>query len=144
MAYKSICCVNWIHALVVRGGLSDLQSVLKLRPEMKEAWAPHFIQTVEEYENRSVTCWPEKLPKNVPILLLHGLCDWRVSPVDSLNLSRMFLEHKIPHRLVCFENAGHALAEVSHDAWNMIFEWFERFLLKNEPPPKVGETENSR
>lgn len=137
MAYKALCSVSWIHTLVVRGGLSDLKSVQKLRPEMKDAWAPHFPQTLAEYSNRSVICWTDKLPKNVPILLLHGLCDWRVSPLDSLNLSKAFLEQKIPHRLICFENADHALTEVSEEAWNMTFEWFERFLVKHEPLPRV-------
>ena len=124
--FRLLAEVNWIKAAVVISGALDLFDD-DFR-DMTENYVKTFGGSKEEREKRSVLCWPEKLPKNVPILLMYGTSAWRVNPRTSLRLSEKFLDLKIPHRLVMFEGSDHFLSENMQESKPMGSAWLDRFV----------------
>ncbi len=57
---------------------------------------------VAELEKRSVLNWTTDLSPNVPILLLHGTNDKRVSVNHSIDLAASLKKNNIPHKLVLY------------------------------------------
>jgi dipeptidyl aminopeptidase/acylaminoacyl peptidase len=120
------------RAAVCAAGVVDQFAELERRPRMEEvlsAAIPNFAEHRDrELARRSVLRWAEKLPREVPILLLHGSADWRVSPHESLKLAARFLDLGQPHRLVLYEGAEHGIREFRAEVNAEIAQWFERYL----------------
>lgn len=137
MTYLCLTRARWIRAAVSMSGLANLLRSAETRPEMKALYAKTFNKSVAEKKKRSAVCWPEKFPKKVPLLIMHGSADWRVSPLDSIELSHKLYEHRVPHRLVLFEGADHSLTEVSEEADRLTREWFDRFVKHRGSLPNL-------
>lgn len=137
MTYLALSKVDWIKAAVTIGGAANLFLQEKLRPKMIEHFKKMFGGSEEEKQKRSVVFWAHHLSKQTPILIMHGQSDWRVSPLESLELSQKLLEQKIPHRLVVFEGADHGLKECAAEATKMTIDWFDRFLKHDESIPNT-------
>jgi dipeptidyl aminopeptidase/acylaminoacyl peptidase len=120
--------VKWIKAVCIVSGLYNLVTTAKRRPEMKRVFKEAFGGSREEMIKRSVQYWVKKLPKNIPILMLHGALDERASPLDALETSKQFLECKVPHRLVVFESADHFLTGFSGETSSFVVSWFDTYL----------------
>ena len=91
----------------------------------------------EDLKKRSAVFLVDKFSKKTPVLLLHGSADWRVSPLDSLDMSREMLSKKIPHRLVVLEGADHGLSEFRALRFDMMHKWFDRFVRDGEKLPDL-------
>lgn len=98
------------------------------RPEMVEHYKKTFGGSEEDLKKRSVLYWPERLPKDVPILIMHGSADWRVDPRKSIRLSEKLIDLGVSHRLVIFEGNDHYLTENAPEAERMEMEWFDKFV----------------
>ena len=129
--------VKWLKAACVKSGLYDLISNAKLRPKMKEVFKECFGGSKKEMINRSVSYWANELPKNVPVLMMHGSADWRTSALDALEVSKRFIECGVPHRLTLFEGADHLLSEFSKEEQEMTIAWFEKYLKNRQPLPNL-------
>ena len=129
------------RAAVSAAGVADQFAELERRPEMEEVFTkqvPGFAERRErELSRRSPVLWAEQLPREVPILLLHGSSDWRVSPTQSLELAGRFLELGQPHRLVVYEGAEHGIREFRDEANREVIRWFERYLDPDTAPPDM-------
>jgi len=137
MTYLSISRVDWIRAAVVLSGLADLPSQLVYRPEMLQKFKDMFDGAESDLIKRSALYFGDKFKKNVPLLMMHGSADWRVSPLDSIMLSAKLYKEKVPHRLVLFEGGDHALTEFKEESVNMSIAWFNRFVRDLEPLPDL-------
>ena len=139
MAYLMLKArVDWIKAVVNVAGMANLvRDVKSFRVEMKEYYRKIFGNSLKELKNRSAIYWAYKFPKNVPILLMHGSSDWRVNPEDSIDLSKEFLKHRIPHRLVIFEGADHEISEFKEESLEMAKSWFHKYVRDLSPLPKL-------
>jgi len=137
MTFLVLKKVKWVKAVCIKSGLYSLIRNRNLRPEMGKVFKEAFGGSKKEMIKRSVEYWADKLPKNTPILMLHGSSDWRTSPLDALETSKKFINYKIPHRLVLFEGADHFLTEFSDEENLMITSWFDRYLKNNEPLPNL-------
>lgn len=135
MIYLSLTKVKWIKAAVTVGAPTNFIRQEKLRPEMKEHFKKMFGGSLEEKKKRSAIFWPHLLCKKAPLLIMHGGSDWRVSPLDSIELSQKLLELHVPHRFVLFEGASHGLSEHANESTKMVLSWFDRFLKNDEPAP---------
>lgn len=133
--YRLLAETDWAKAAVVVSGIVDMISDASFRPEMVEHYKKTFGGSEEDMKKRSVLYWPEKLPKDVPILIMHGSADWRVDPRKSIRLSERLIELDVPHRLVIFEGNDHYLSENSSEAEKMQIGWFDRFVKKNGALP---------
>lgn len=137
MTYLTLAKVDWIKAAVIVAGVADLVQHKDFRPEIDNRYTSMFGDSIEERKKRSVLYWVDTLPKNVPLLIMHGTADWRVNPLDSIRMAEELLKNKIPYRLVMFEGANHALTEYKAEANEMVFQWFDRFVKNNEPLPNI-------
>lgn len=134
--FRLLAETDWAKAAVVISGALDYFDDA-FRPEMKEHYEKIFGGSEEERWKRSVMCWPEKLPKNVPILLMYGTSDWRVDPRSAMHFSEKLLDLKIPHRLVMFEGSDHMLSESWQESRAMAALWLDRFVRNNESLPDM-------
>ncbi len=137
MTYLSLARVNWLKAVVTVGGVTNLIRQEKLRPEMKEHFKKMFGGSLSEKKKRSALFWADQFYKKTPLLIMHGSSDWRVSPLDSIELVQKLLALYIPHRLVLFEGADHSLSERANESLKLTLYWFDRFLKNNEPLPDM-------
>ena len=130
--------MKWIKAAVSAYGLSNLVRNAKERPGMNDMMKTMFGGSLAEKKKRSAVFWAHLFPKKTPLLMMHGLSDWRVSPLDSLDLSKILYNHKIPHRLVLFEGNDHGLTENKKEAENLTRQWFDDYLIKEKPLPNLA------
>lgn len=136
--FRLLAETDWAKAAVVISGMLDYLDDA-FRPEMKEHYEKIFGGSEEERWKRSVMCWPEKLPKNVPILLMYGTSDWRVDPRSALHFSEKLLDLHVPHRLAMFEGNDHMLSESWQESRAMAIAWLDRFVRNGEPLPDMGQ-----
>ena len=141
MTYMAITKMINIKAIVVGGGVTDHIELLKDRPKMESVYAelvPDYeTRKIEELTKRSAVNWADQLPKETPILLMHGGSDWRVKPSQSLRLALKLEEFQVPYRLIIYEGEDHGISnhqmEVNHEAMS----WFERFVKNREALPNT-------
>ena len=68
---------------------------------------------------------------------MHGSADWRVNPLDSIEMSQALYEHKIPHRFILFEGADHGITEYRDEYFRQTLGWLDRFLKDNAKLPDL-------
>lgn len=133
MTYLTLTRTNIFKAAVVLGGIANLRCNAEESKFMRRLYEHSLGNFTEEEfkircEQRSIVNFPEKLPKETPLLLIHGNADERVLPHDSIDLSYKLLEHKIPFRLVMLEGGDHFLKSHRKEVDEMRKDWFNRFL----------------
>jgi dipeptidyl aminopeptidase/acylaminoacyl peptidase len=128
MTYLAMREVDWIDAAVTVGAPVDLEVGLKDRPEMREVYKRAFGATKEGMRQRSVIEWVDELPKDVPIMIMHGADDWRVDPERTKDFVEKLADANIDHRFKLFEGAGHALEGFEDEVFALTEEWFEGYV----------------
>lgn len=136
MTYMCLSKVKWIRAAVVGAASCDEINASKFRKGWDEHQKNIYGGSLAERKKRSAICWTDKFSKKTPILIMHGTSDWRVDPNCSLQMAKK-LHGKIPYRLIMFEGADHGLNDFREEYQRQVFEWFDRFLKKNEKLPNI-------
>jgi dipeptidyl aminopeptidase/acylaminoacyl peptidase len=77
------------------------------------------------YEARSVTYWPEMI--NVPILILHGEDDDRISVEEVRKLNDGLLEAGKTFKMIIYPGEDHALSN-HNKGFPEILSWFQNYL----------------
>ncbi len=121
-----------IKAVAVIAGNADLVAGLEQRPTMARVHRkriPNYDNNQQaELAKRSVLKWLDKLPQDVPILLLHGTSDQRVSVEQSITLADALDKSGMPHKLVLYPGDNHGLSHNRTKANQEIVNWFEKYL----------------
>jgi len=121
-----------IKAVAAIAGNSDLLKGLTYRPEMEKVYrhrVPGYNENkIEELAKRSVLTWVDELSPNVPILLLHGTNDERVSVNHSIDLADALVQQKIPHKLVLYPQDNHGLVKNKNEVNKELVNWFRKYL----------------
>lgn len=121
-----------VKAIATIAGNSDLLKGLTYRPEMEKVFKgriPDYEKNKAiELENRSVLKWIPELSKDVPILLLHGTNDKRVSVNHSIDLAAALVKHNVPHKLVLYPEDNHGLHQNKEQANKELVSWFKEHL----------------
>jgi len=143
MTYLTLTKTNKFKAAVIGGGLSDLRKWVDTRNDTIESVyyenIPNYAENRSESINsRSAIFQVENISKSTPILMLHGTADWRVIPEMALDLSKAFINNKIPHRLVMFEGGNHGLSEFKSDVDMMVKQWFDDYLKNGKELPDLN------
>jgi dipeptidyl aminopeptidase/acylaminoacyl peptidase len=124
--------VKNIKAIATIAGNSDLLKGLTYRPEMEKVFKhriPDYEENkVAELEKRSVLNWATELSPNVPILLIHGTNDKRVSVNHSIDLAASLKKNNIPHKLVLYPDDNHGLMKNKEQANKELISWFREYL----------------
>lgn len=119
-------------AIVVEGTPTDQLKALEQRPGMEEVlrtWIPDYEQDKESaLKERSAVYWIDELDMNMPILILHGSDDARVSVSHALELADALQARNHPHRLVIYDGGSHGLREHHQEAMNEVISWFHENL----------------
>lgn len=114
---------------VLSGAISNLIQSAIDDPNMKEVYKQ--IISEDNFENelvaRSAIYFIDKLPA-IPYLILHGGNDETVSPLQSLEMAKMFYIKKIPYRLVIFEKGDHFLKNHRKEVDALRKSWFDKYL----------------
>jgi dipeptidyl aminopeptidase/acylaminoacyl peptidase len=118
---------------VVNGGIANLRCSSDESPFMRRLYEVTMgkykgEEFYEKCEDRSIVKFADKLPKETPILIVHGTADERVLPHDSIDLSYKLLELKIPFRLVMLEGGDHFMKKHRKEVDEMRKKWFEKYL----------------
>jgi dipeptidyl aminopeptidase/acylaminoacyl peptidase len=137
MAYMLLREVKWLKAAVIGGAPTDEFRAAKER----EGWRDHqislFGKSKQELSKRSPIKWAGELPKNVPMLIMHGSSDWRVPADHSILMSKELYDHKIPHKFILYEGADHGISEFWKDYRHQSLSWFNTYLVENRKLPNV-------
>ena len=121
-----------IKAAAVGGPAVNYPRIIEEEPEMGEYWS-EFIPGYHRdpqgvMEARSVLYWVEELPRDVPLLIVHGAADPKVKTQDILSLAMKMDSYQIPYRLVIYEGGDHGLSGHRDEAFAQIIGWFDRHL----------------
>ena len=128
MTYLALAKVKWIRVAVTIAGTADEVGA----PKFRRGWAEHqrkmYGGSMAEKRKRSAVLWADKFSKKTPLLLMHGTADWRVNPLDSINLAKELYKNKVPFRLIIFEGADHSLSEFPKEKDSYTKFWFDKYL----------------
>lgn len=129
------------RAAVLVGSLSDLERMAADRPVMLEVYedlfgSPDSTEFKRHIRARSGVRWPDELPVDTPILILHGGADWRVSPLQSLELAAGLEEAGRFYRIVVVEGADHSLSDAAGERDTERRAWFDRWVRGAQAKPE--------
>ncbi len=121
----------WVKAVISLAGTTDLIDSAKERPEMYEVFEEAFGGAREEMEKRSATSFYNEIPKDLPILMLHGTNDERVSIDQARKLYELLNEsgHNVEYKE--FENADHYFYALKSPQYKETIGIVKDFLNKN-------------
>lgn len=121
MTYQLLRHVGWVRRAVVLGGLADLFRNIDQRPEMAPVLKTAFGGTEAGMVERSAVRWPEKINPNVPLLMVHGQSDWRVSPQDSQDMYHLLISDA--NRLLLYDGDDHAVSKNRASFHDELIAW---------------------
>lgn len=103
MTYMLAAGQPWVKKVIVLGGTADIADSAKERPDMAAIFQESFGGSEEEMHKRSATHFYQEIPKDLPILIVHGSGDDRVSVNEARKLRELLVEsghnveyHEIP------------------------------------------------
>jgi dipeptidyl aminopeptidase/acylaminoacyl peptidase len=118
-----------VNAAAVMGASSDEVAEDQRRPlrDVYEKLVPHFSDDPQaRFRERSAIDWAEAL--DVPLLLMHGGSDWRVSPSNSIRLALRLEELHKPFSLFVYDGDDHQLTLHRQERDRQIIEWFRAHM----------------
>jgi len=137
MVYMLLRKFKWAKAAVIGGAGVDQFTAA----EEREGWREHQIslwgKSQKELLERSPIKWANELPKNVPMLIVHGSSDWRVPADNSILMSKELYDNKIPHKLIIFEGADHGISEFMREYREETISWLNKYLKKDRKLPNM-------
>jgi len=141
--YVALTKTPGVKAAVVGGGFSDLLSLRNWRKAFDTGLyaklIPEYRQTKNEelLKERSAFYLANKLPKNTPVLLLHGTADGNVPASQSITLAQKFFDSKQPFRLIIYEGGYHSLEQFKVEYEAEIIKWFNNYLQDGRKLPAL-------
>jgi dipeptidyl aminopeptidase/acylaminoacyl peptidase len=128
MSFMAARRTHDIKAMAVISGVSDLESELKFRPEMEQVYLARIpgypTDKTSMLAERSVLSWAEDLPKDMPVLLLHGDKDKRVSVANGKRLHQRLDQLQHPNKLIVYPGDDHFLSHHRKEAIDEVIRWF--------------------
>jgi len=122
MTYIAIRKGADIRAAAIISGISDLERLYQDRGSaMKKVIEELAGADRNEWKKRSAVEWPEDL--SVPILILHGTGDARVSVSHATRMDELLTAAGKAHKLVLYPNGDHSLSAFREALNRALFEW---------------------
>ena len=142
MTYLALTRTDRVKAAVIVSGMSDLFESSQSRPEMeanfKEFMPDYPADRSAALNRRSAIRWIDKLPPTVPLLIVHGTADWRVSPSQAFDMARALYEARRPMRLVMYEGGSHGVPEFAEEKYALIRSWFDGYVRDGRKWPDLN------
>lgn len=126
MSYLLASQETWVKAVISLSGTTDLIESAQTDPTMKEVFAERFGGSQEDLIRRSATYFYPKIPKDLPLLILHGTADDRVSVEQVRHLHELLKVdgHTVEYHE--FPEADHALHPYKKEISKIIKEFVEK------------------
>jgi len=122
-----------LKAMAVGGTPTDLAAELAIRPEMERVFRariPNYDENKQTaLEARSAVHWADKIDADLPILILHGEHDERVSLNSAQELAKVLSALQHPHKLVIYEDGSHGLLAHNREVIDDFLMWFDAHLV---------------
>ncbi len=134
--YRALALEHRFRCAIVHAGITDVFELENMTDEFNrfiEKMLGHlsFDEKRQQLANRSVVYFAEKLPKNCPLLLMHGKADKRIPLSQTMALVKELDRLSLPYKLVLLENGGHvALRDGSYKEIDIHRkEWLKKYLI---------------
>lgn len=126
-----------VRAVAIHSGAFDMHDLLAFRPEFERlftALVPDFATRRQEaLDHRSVTRWPERLPAETAVLIVHGDEDERAPLGSARKFAEQLRKLGRTHEFVVLEGESHSLAGAREDVRTRTLAWFRRFEQPGSP-----------
>lgn len=128
MSYLLAAREPWVKAVISLAGTADLITSAQDDPDMKRIYEECFGGSEEEMKKRSATHFYPDIPKELPILMMHGLQDDRVSVEQARKLHELLRVsgHNVEYHE--FPGAGHTFYSAESPQRKEAMEIMQRFL----------------
>lgn len=134
-----------IKTIINIGGITDLETTIKYHEgigEVVQELIPNFSENSQmELAKRSAIHWADRLPKNVPVLLLHGMKDDHVDYSQITLFADSLQKFNIPYKLISFENDDHGISNHKESAVQIISEWLQKYLKQTNTFQEANQRE---
>lgn len=142
MTYLALTRTTRIKAAVVLAGMADAFRSVAERPEMgtnvmAELIPGYATNRDSVLATRSPVRWADRLCPTTPIMLLHGTADWRVSPLDALDMADALYAAKHPFRLLMLEGGDHGLREYRSEVDRATREFLDAYVRDGRAWPSL-------
>ena len=129
MTYLVLKKKNIFKCAVLAGAVSSLKMSAEDNPGIAKGYKKVIGEKNFEQEllKRSALNFAGELP-SIPYLLMHGGADETVSPVQSIEMSKLLNARKIPYRLVIFEGGDHYLKTHRKEVDQLKRQWYDKYL----------------
>jgi dipeptidyl aminopeptidase/acylaminoacyl peptidase len=133
MTYAALRRGMKVNAAAIGGPLLNLVEEVRRRPALEKhvlaQVVPSFMENREiALRDRSPIFWAEEI--ETPMLLLHGGADWRVDPVNTLELARKLQTAGREYELVVFAGDDHGITRNQARQLDTTVEWFRRHMKR--------------
>lgn len=130
MTYMAASKTNRLNAIASIAGISDLYAFEENRPELSEMLENriNYTSQTKEYEfnKRSALKWLGEQEYKVPLLLIHGQQDERVSVEQSISLAARLDAIAYPYELRLYEDGDHYLDPYWNEVIQDVARWFDK------------------
>lgn len=129
MTYMALREVDWIKAAVIKAGSTNEIRGYEERPEVKDYRKDMYdVESKIENIKRSAIYWVDELPKNVPILMVHGTKDECLSALDSIEMAGELYKNKIPFELHVYKGDDHKMCINNSEVMGKVHHWFDKYV----------------
>jgi dipeptidyl aminopeptidase/acylaminoacyl peptidase len=133
MTYLALMKTNIFKAAITIGGVADLRCDKKRSKFVTKLVERNYGKITDEAyrelcESRTIINQAEKINKETPILLIHGVSDDRVPVDDSIELTKRLIKFKSNIRLVLLEEGTHFLRNHKNELNWLRKNWFDKYL----------------
>ena len=139
LALKKSC---QFKAAVVVAGTANAFINIKSRPDMETEVYSELIPNYKtnkdnELKARSAVFWADKMCKTTPLLIMQGSSDWRVQPMEAIELVQKLYESKHPVRFILYEGADHGISEFEFQSFSEEKRHFDYYLRDRNKLPNM-------
>jgi len=126
MTYLALCKnPEWLKAAVAMSAPSDIRRLIADRPEVGELLSGTFTLNDRELDKRSAVSRTEEFPQDVPLLIVHGENDDRVSVDDAYDMHKKLDEAGADCELKIIKGEGHFIGR-DQDTLQYINDWVSK------------------
>jgi dipeptidyl aminopeptidase/acylaminoacyl peptidase len=134
--YRALLEYGGFKCAIVHAGIADVPALVRTRPGFEKFISDRYseltdAERIEELKKISAVHFAERLPKNIPILIMHGTEDAVVPVSQSQALADELKKHNVPHKLILLDGGTHvAFKDGSYKEIDRHRkEWLEKYLI---------------
>ncbi|MBE2280815.1 MAG: prolyl oligopeptidase family serine peptidase [Ignavibacteriaceae bacterium] len=131
MSYLILSKYNFFKTALITGGITDLKEAYNAVDTIKRGVdnLTNFANLEEFLYSRSIINFYEKLPVDIPYLIIHGSKDDVINPSQSLRLTEKMIKSGYSVRLLMLEDSDHYIKQRKKEGDLMRKEWLKKYLV---------------